>query len=153
MRFVASFFLIATYATGASPEPNRLTAQEKSAGWTLLFDGKTMEGWDDPRSKTPPGDSWTIEDGCLKARSHPSINEDLFSRNTYRDFELACEWRISPAGTSGVKYRIQDHLFLIPKPAGAPVERFEARVERSFQNRTAIRPSKGQDYVVVSSTR
>ena len=148
MRFAASFFLIATFATGASPEPNHLTAQEKRAGWTLLFDGKTMAGWDDPRSKTPPGDSWAIEDGCLKATSHSKINEDLFSRTTYGDFELAFEWRISPGGNSGMKYRIQDHLFLIPKLAGAPTERFEASVERSFQNRTSIRPIQGQDYVV-----
>src|SRR5437879_13815294 len=94
---------------GASGAPNTLNPEEKSAGWILLFDGKSMKGWEDPRLKTPPGDSWTIEDGCLKATSKPRIREDLFSSQTFRDFELVFDWRISPAGNSGVKYRIQSH--------------------------------------------
>lgn len=77
--------------------PNSLTADERRDGWTLLFDGTTMTGWDDPRLKTPPGDAWTIEDGCLKAKAHPRITEDLFTKDTFGDFELIFEWRISPA--------------------------------------------------------
>ena len=38
--------------------------------------------------------------------------EDLFSAGTYSDFELEWDWKISPRGNSGLKYRIQDHLFL-----------------------------------------
>ena len=34
-------------------------------------------------AKTPPGDAWTIEDGCLKANPHPRITEDLFTSKTY----------------------------------------------------------------------
>ena len=116
-------------------------------GWISLFDGKTMNGWDDPRLKTPPGDAWTIEDGCLKAKAKPRITEDLFTKDTFRDFELVFDWRISPAGNSGVKYRIQDHLFVLPDEPGKR-EKFETRVERSFRNRVAGRQDKGQDYVV-----
>lgn len=123
-------------------------AADTQDGWIVLFDGKTMQGWLDPRQKTPAGDAWMIEDGCLKATSKPRITEDLFTERTFRDFELSFEWRISPAGNSGVKYRIQDHLFvLLPDPA-VPKERFEARVERSFLQRTNERQSRGQDYVV-----
>lgn len=122
-----------------------LTPEEKSAGWILLFDGVSMRGWVDPRQKTPPGDSWTIEDGCLKATSKPHIREDLFSRQTFRDFELVFDWRISPAGNSGVKYRIQDHFVVLP---GAPGERFEERVQRSLGHRTKRHLDQGEDYVV-----
>jgi len=132
-------------ALNASAETNKLTPQEKSAGWILLFDGESMKGWVDPRQKTPPGDAWSIEDGCLKANAKPRIVEDLFTQQTFRDFELAFEWRISPAGNSGLKYRIQDHLFVLPVQ---PKEKFEASVQRSFEHRTDVRPAKGQDYVV-----
>lgn len=115
-------------------------------GWISLFDGKTMNHWVDPRQMNPPGDSWTIEDGCLKARSKPHINEDLFSDQTFRDFELEFDWRISPRGNSGVKYRIQDHLW-VPRVPGAP-QKFELQVERGYLNRVAGRPQMGQDYVV-----
>jgi len=128
--------------------PNTLTAVEQRAGWILLFDGTTMNGWDDPRMKSPPGDAWSIEDGCLKANRHPQITEDLFTRDTFRDFELVFEWRISPAGNSGVKYRIQNHWFVAPHEPGAPRETFEQSVERSFAHPVSERPARGQDYVI-----
>lgn len=122
-------------------------AQDRGAGWKTLFDGKTMQGWVDPRTKTPPGDAWSIEDGCLKAKARPAMTEDLFSKETFGDFELAYEWRISAGGNSGVKYRIQDHLMVAPVDAARAKERFEARVERSFEPRLP-RSARGQDYVV-----
>lgn len=144
LGLAASF---APLAYAADAPLNTLSPEESKAGWVLLFDGKTMNHWVDPRTKTPPGDAWTIEDECLKAQAHSRITEDLFSRATYRDFELAFDFRISPAGNSGVKYRVQDHFFVVPTLAGAPRERFELQVEHSFANR-GPRPPHGQDYVV-----
>jgi hypothetical protein len=141
MRFF--LLMMAAPLLAAAQQHNTLTPAEKKAGWILLFDGKTMNHWVDPRQKTPPGDAWTIEDGCLKALSHAKLTEDLFSKDTYRDFELSYEWRISPGGNSGVKYRIQKHLFL----PGAH-ERFELQVEHSFEHPVSGRPEKGQDYVI-----
>src|SRR3954452_3858216 len=77
---------------------NQLTAQEKSAGWRLLFDGKTYNNWEDPTKKSPRGDSFTIEDGCLKSVPHARLEEDLFTKETFRDFELVFDWKISPGG-------------------------------------------------------
>src|SRR5947209_20282345 len=90
-------------AAGLMAADNQLTPQEKAGGWKLLFDGKTYAGWEDPTKKSPPGDSFTIEDGCLKATSHPKIEEDLFTQETFADFELQFDWKISPRGNSGVK--------------------------------------------------
>lgn len=90
-------------------------------------------------------DAWTLEDGCLRTVKNPKITEDLFSKRRFRDFELKFEWRISKGGNSGVKYRIQEHLFVHRPNMG---ERFEASVERSFVNRISARPERGQDYVV-----
>src|SRR5437764_14494312 len=120
-------------------------APAQDSSWIVLFDGKTMDHWVDTRQKTPPGDAWTIEDGCLKAQRRPRITEDLFSQQTFRDFELEFDWRISPAGNSGVKYRIQDHLF-VPRAPGSK-ERFELQVERAYANRVTQRLDKGQHYV------
>jgi hypothetical protein len=113
-------------------------------GWVSLFDGKTMAGWDDPRLKNPPGDAWTIDAGCLKATSHPRITEDLFTRELFRDFDLVFEWRVAPGANSGVKYRIQDHVFLARKP----LARFEDLVNFSIAHRPPARPDRGQDYVI-----
>jgi len=137
---------ICTALCHAAPPPNTLTPEERAAGWTLLFDGKTMNGWDDPRMKTPPGDAWTIEDNCLKAVPRSHIDEDLFSKNEFGDFELEFDWKISPGGNSGLKYRIQGHWFLTGPSAGK--ETFEQSVERFFVHPVTERPAKGQDYVI-----
>src|SRR5881227_319798 len=100
-------------SNGARAADNQLTPQEKAAGFKLLFDGKTFAGWEDPTKKSPPGESFTIEDGCLKSTSHPKIDEDLFTKATFADFELEFDWKISPKGNSGVKYRIQKRIFLL----------------------------------------
>jgi hypothetical protein len=131
-------------AGGLRAADNELTAAEKAAGWKLLFDGKTYANWDDPTKRTPPGDSFAIEDGCLKATSHPRITEDLFSKDTYKDFELQFDWKISPGGNSGVKYRIQDHVFLLD----IKTPRFEDQANASVKDRRSDRPAKGQDYVI-----
>lgn len=123
---------------------NQLTPQEKADGWILLFDGSTFAHWIDPTKKSPPGTSFVIEDGCLKATPHPSIDEDLFSADKYADFELAWDWKISPRGNSGLKYRIQDHVFLPDQH----VPRFEDNVTAALKNRRSDRPAKGQDYVI-----
>jgi hypothetical protein len=129
-------------ATGFTAD-NQLSAAEKTAGWKLLFDGKSYANWEDPSKKSPPGDSFTIEDGRLKAVAHPKIVEELFSKDLFTDFELEWDWKISHAGNSGVKYRIQDHLFVTDQKA----PRFEDRVQFSFEPRL-LRREKGQDYVV-----
>ena len=122
-----------------------LAAQgQEKAGWISLFDGKTMQGWNDPARKNPPGDAWSIEDGCLKAKARPRIDEDLVSTRKFRDFELMFDWRISPRGNSGVKYRIQK-LFLVAE--NAQIRKFEDLVQYSLEHPVTKRPDHGQEYV------
>src|SRR5215831_12644045 len=139
---IALLFGLASVAVAAD---NELTPKEKSEGWILLFDGKTYHGWEDPTKKSPPGDSFVIEDGCLKSVPHARIEEDLFTKGTYRDFELVLDWKIAPAGNSGVKYRIQDRVMLIDEVKGV---KFEDRANASMKNRRTDRPAKGQEYVI-----
>jgi hypothetical protein len=127
------------WASAALP----FVCQAQSA-WVNLFDGQTMAGWEDPRQRVPPGDAWTIEDGCLKANRRPHMIEDLFTKNLYRDFELSWEWRVAPGANSGVKYRIQDRIFVAHHAARS----FEDLVNYSVGNRPTARPGHGQEYVV-----
>jgi len=112
--------------------------------WTVLFDGANRAQWDDPRQKMPPGDGWTVEDGCLRAVHSPRILEDMVTRKVFGDFELSLEWKISPGGNSGIKYKIQDRVFLAQHPGGS----FEDLVNWSLGHRPTVRPDKGQEYVV-----
>jgi hypothetical protein len=96
--------------TLSSSEPNQLTAQEESSGWQLLFDGSTFAGWTVVEEVDFPREAWSVEDGCLKATSSKRSGADLITEETFDDFELKFEWRLSPGGNSGVKYRVQEGL-------------------------------------------
>jgi hypothetical protein len=137
----------------SSDDLNTLTKAEKAEGWQLIFDGKSMKGWIDPAKKTPPGNGWTIEEGCLKSLPHPRITEDLVSERKFHDFELVWDWKIAPKGNSGLKYRIQDFVLLTKateKPGG---KKFEDNLNYAMEKRAATRAKlgpdeKAQDYVI-----
>ena len=144
-------FLLALLAAALtiSAADNSLTKTEKSAGWKLLFDGKSMNGWSNSVGKPmmPGSDSWTIEDNSLKAKSKPTLTEDLFTKAKFTDFELEWDWKIAPAGNSGIKYKIQDHLYLAGDRARG--KKFELIVDDFSKNKLTTRPTgRGQDYVI-----
>ena len=87
---------------------NRLTTEERAAGWQLLFDGVSTNGWLEVTGRPFPRNSWTIEDKCLKAFPGPQGNQDIRTTGTYVWFELQFAWRILKDGNSGVKYLVQN---------------------------------------------
>ena len=142
---VLASLLLCSGARGAGEKHNVLTTAEKADGWVLLFDGKTMDHWNDPRKLNPPGDAWTIEDGCLKPVSKPRISEDLVSTESYKDFELQWDWRISPGGNSGVKYRIQAFPILVESAAHPGPAKFEDKVALALKHQSFDRRLIGSD--------
>jgi hypothetical protein len=97
-----------------SPEPvNTLTPTEKSAGWALLFDGKSTSAWRGYKKPDMGGLRWTIEDGCLALPSGEGADtrgqRDIITAQQFDDFELAWEWRIAKGGNSGVKYFVTEN--------------------------------------------
>lgn len=66
-----------------------------------LFNGRSLDGW------IPLGDAnWTVENGVIRAdRGGLSF---LVSRESYRDFELRVEFRVSPDANSGIFIRCSD---------------------------------------------
>jgi hypothetical protein len=100
--------------------PNHITAKERADGWRLLFDGKTFAGWRGLGRDTVPARHWVIENGAIKkiasgkvpkqADGQPLEGGDLMTVDTFADFELAWEWRVTPGANSGVKYNVSEEL-------------------------------------------
>jgi hypothetical protein len=143
--------LLLGFATCLAAQHNTLTPAEKAAGWKLLFDGRSFNGWIDPSKKTPPGDSWTIDGDAIKAKPDPRITEDLFTTESFGDFELQFDWKIAPGANAGIKYLIQDTVWLEEKTKSA-APKFEVamgQVVAKRQYRKDLKPGeKAQDYVV-----
>lgn len=102
-----SFVLLAVAmgAAAAEPEPNTLTDKEKKAGWKLLFDGKTTEGWRNYK-KEDLSPMWNVTDGTLTKEGRGG--GDTLTRDQYEWFELSLEYRISKGGNSGIMFRVTE---------------------------------------------
>jgi hypothetical protein len=81
-----------------------LTAEEQSAGWRLLFDGKTTAGWRGFKSPTMPA-GWQVRDGALTRVAQAG---DIVTDAEFKDFELTLEWKVAPGGNSGIFYRVRE---------------------------------------------
>src|ERR1700753_1826380 len=104
-----TFLVAAGFATGsANPQSgdlNQLTAEEKSAGWILLFDGKSTASWRGFRSPTRY-EGWHVDDDALHLRVPGGYRggHDLISEKAYGDFDLQWDWKLAPMANSGLKY-------------------------------------------------
>src|SRR5437762_12176048 len=69
---IAEALILSLLQTGApvppppSPVPNSLTPAERTAGWRLLFDGRTFAGWRGLGYDPVPTSPWAIVDGAVK---------------------------------------------------------------------------------------
>jgi len=96
---------VQTAAAKSSSAPNTLSPEEKKAGFKLLFDGKSTDGWRSyKKDSISPG--WKIVDGALaKAESGAG---DIVTKDQYGAFELLIDYRISPSGNSGIMFHVQE---------------------------------------------
>lgn len=86
-----------------------IKVKEIESGWKDLFANGDFSEWSQVNGEPVSGD-WSIEDGVVHraGKNAGSIN----TKETYKDFELRFDWKISVAGNSGIKYRVRKHLGL-----------------------------------------
>ncbi len=93
--------------TGAQGRVNELAEAEKEAGWILLFDGKTHDGWRGVNQDAFPEKGWRTVDGAIQCTGDKGGS--IITAERYGDFELAWEWKlVAPGANSGVKYFVHE---------------------------------------------
>ena len=106
MRQPLTYGLLFAGFAWAQSAPNTLTSKEAADGWILLFDGKTLKGWQGRATSVPntTGD-WTVANGSLVCGGKtPSW---LSSDASFSDYDLKLEFRGSEKVNSGVFLRSQ----------------------------------------------
>ena len=116
-------------AASAAHAANSLTPAERTAGWRLLFDGRTLAGWRGLGYDTVPTAHWVVVDGAIKkiasgnvprvADGRPLVGGDLMTVDSFADFELSWEWKVTPGANSGVKYNVSEELSTTVAPTHA----------------------------------
>src|SRR5882762_2817817 len=107
---------------------NTLTPAERAAGWRLLFDGRTLAGWRGLGYDTVPTAHWVVVNGVIKkiasgdvprvADGRPLVGGDLMTVDSFADFELTFEWKVTPGANSGVKYNVSEVMSMAQGGAG-----------------------------------
>ena len=110
---------------------NTLTEEEKAAGWTLLWNGLDFEGWRGVGLERIPEGHWVIEGQTIRklaggevprqADGQPVQGGDLMTTETFQDFDLTFEWKISAAGNSGLKYNVSEDISKTHAPQHAAI--------------------------------
>ena len=107
--FLAVMGVSVLFGAGAccgATAPNSLTEQEKTDGWRLLWDGTTGEGWRSIRNDSFPAKGWEIADGVLTVLPKVAGGGagDIITKETFSDFILKGDFRLTEAANSGIKY-------------------------------------------------
>ncbi|HLH52716.1 MAG TPA: DUF1080 domain-containing protein [Verrucomicrobiae bacterium] len=93
---------IGTALTSIAAEPAGGAAPANTGGRQFLFDGQTTRGWHSFKTQSFPSKGWVIEDGWLHCLGNGG--GDILSDGEYDQFDLEWDWKIEPAGNSGLKY-------------------------------------------------
>ena len=108
------------------PEPINF---DDHVGWTQIFDGKSLAGWDGP------SDVWSYEDGAIVGKSspeHPSGTTNIiWQGGEPANFILKLEMKLEGAGANGgVQYRSHLHP---PTPRTPPADATEEVKKRIME--------------------
>jgi len=100
MKELIAIAFLGTAAASAQPF-NTLTPEEQKQGYTLLFNGRNLDGWD--------GDKvlWTVKDGVIAGCSDGhlfKVNTFLIYKEEFADFELKADIRLRNHN-SGIQFR------------------------------------------------
>ena len=130
LRFIV-VFTVACAASDDDPDPpgahDVMPADE--GGWRLLFDGSSFAGWRGLGRDSIPTAHWAIEAGTIRkvaggavptaADGQPLAGGDIMTVDTFTDFELSLEWKVSPGGNSGIKYNVSEAMSTSAPPVHA----------------------------------
>lgn len=108
VSLLAAIVLCGLAIATTSAADNELTPEEAGDGWLLLFDGKTLNHWqnsDQKPSRTP------VQDGALNP--HKAGHYMLIHDKPFANFVLSLDFKISPHCNSGVFIRT---FPLTPRP-------------------------------------
>ncbi|GAB5473959.1 MAG: DUF1080 domain-containing protein [Maribacter sp.] len=93
---------------------HNLTEDEMRKGWRLLWDGQTTSGWRGAKLDRFPENGWAMKDGILTVLSSGGQESrnggDIVTVNSFGDFELSVDFKITEGANSGIKYFVDSEL-------------------------------------------
>ncbi|MEM1121592.1 MAG: DUF1080 domain-containing protein [Bacteroidota bacterium] len=83
---------------------NSITKKETVKGWTLLFDGRSLDQWKGYNMNGALPSTWQVVNGEIVGRG----KDNLITKEQYNNFELTLEFKLTEAANSGIFYFVQE---------------------------------------------
>lgn len=94
----------------AGPPPQMLTTEEEEQSFIHLFDGRELGAWRGFQQDTIP-EGWVINDDSSLVAVNEDPAADLITQNTYANFELRLDFKVSEGGNSGIFYLVAENEY------------------------------------------
>jgi hypothetical protein len=121
-KTIVSLMVLLLLASACGPSSNQegdITTMDKEAEimeeneWKDLFNGENLEGWTS-FGQSSVGEAWKVEDGVIYFDSDSKKKDgvsggDLVTTESFGDFHLTLEWKISENGNSGIMFYVIDN--------------------------------------------
>ena len=151
MKKNLTFFLVILISgmifTGCGKKNNVLTEQEIAEGWSLLFDGTTLDGWRDFKGEKVDIAPWQVEKGVLTSLGLGSDSTGyIVTTSEYENFIIDFDWKISEGGNSGLLYHVVERPELkVPYVTGPEYQLID---DVGFPNPIEVWQKAGADYAM-----
>ncbi len=95
----------------SDPSQAPVQAAQNSGEWTMLFNGRNLDGW---RSygEDAARPEWVVEEGAIVLDVDENTSDmtggDLITEQQYENFELELDWKISEGGNSGLLFGVRE---------------------------------------------
>jgi hypothetical protein len=110
-----------------------MAAGQAGDGWTAMFDGKTLKGWN-----TVGDANWNVADGVVQADKGSGF---LVTPASYRDFQITLEFWVSDDANSGVFLRCADPK-TVNQTNAYEVNIFDKRPDQSYRTGAIVDVAK-----------
>ena len=120
-----SFRPLRTFLALACVSSLTLRASAAEEGFVSLFDGKTLDGWEQHSGEA----KYRVEDGAVVGTTVLNTgNSFLCTKKKYGDFILEFEFKVAPEMNSGVQFRseyypVETTVEINGKPRKFPADR------------------------------
>ncbi|GAB5401644.1 MAG: DUF1080 domain-containing protein [Aureisphaera sp.] len=120
MKKLILLLTLFVWVVGCKETPNKQEAQEtettetvaettpQEEEWTVLFDGSSFDNWRGYLSEEMHPE-WSIQDdGSMLFTPGEEGGKNIISKETYTNFVLSLEWKISEGGNSGIFWGVHE---------------------------------------------
>jgi hypothetical protein len=105
MRAIALVISCCAVAACAAPADRQAAdSAAVAAAWQPLLDSNSTRGWRGFKVDTAPS-GWQVVDGAL---TRVGGGGDIMTVEQFENFELELEWKVAPAGNSGILFHVTE---------------------------------------------